>query len=63
MLINNNVFKYDTPNNGMFDVTQCWTNGTVKLECDTVKIGIIYITLIHIQLIQTLNISNVKRYV
>ena len=39
MLVDKNAFKYETPYNGMFDVTQCCTNGTVTLECGTVKNG------------------------
>ena len=31
MLVNNNALKYETPYNGMFDVTQCCNNGKVTL--------------------------------
>ena len=37
MLVNNNALKYETPYNGMFDVTQCCNNGKVTLQCGTVK--------------------------
>ena len=33
MLVNNAVYKYETPYNGPFMITKCWTNRTVKLQC------------------------------
>ena len=43
MLVNNDAHKYKTPYKGPFVITQCWTNGMVTLNCDTIKLGIIYI--------------------
>ena len=31
MLNNNSAFKYETPYLGSFEMTHCWTNGTVIL--------------------------------
>ena len=38
MLTNNYAFKYEIPHNIPFEVNQCWTNGTVTLQCGTIKI-------------------------
>ena len=38
MINNNSAFKYDTPYNGTFKIMQCWTNGTVTLQCGAIKI-------------------------
>ena len=35
MLNNNDAFKYETPYNGPFEITQCLTNGTVTLKYGT----------------------------
>ena len=32
MLTNNTAYKYETPYNGAFVITQVWNNGTVKLQ-------------------------------
>ena len=56
MLNNNAAYKYENPYKVPFVINQCWTNCTVTLKCGTTKIGIIYITLSHIHLIQTLKI-------
>ena len=39
MLTNNSAFKYETLHNRPFEITQCWTNGTVTLQCDAKKIS------------------------
>ena len=49
-------YKYETPYNVPFVITQCWTNGTVTLQCGAIKLGIIYVILNHIHMIQTLKI-------
>ena len=38
MLTNNAVYKYETPYNGPFMITQCWKNGTVTLQCGLILI-------------------------
>ena len=38
MITNNSAFKCETSYNLRFDVTQCWTNGTVALRCVERKI-------------------------
>ena len=38
ILVNNTAFKYEIPYNGPFEITQCWTNGTVALQCGATKI-------------------------
>ena len=38
MLNNTFTFKYDTPYEGQFEITQCWINGTVTLQCGAIKI-------------------------
>ena len=37
MIKNNADFKYKTPYKGPFEITPCWTNGTVKLQCGAIK--------------------------
>ena len=56
MLINNTASKYETPYVGPFEITQCWKNGMVTLQCGAIKIGITYVALNHIHLIQMLKI-------
>ena len=63
MLTNNSAFRSETPYNGPFEITQCCTNDTVTLKCGVIKVGIIYIALSHIHLIQTLDILNVEECV
>ena len=41
-------------------IEECWSNGTFTLQCGAIKLGIIYVALNHIHLIQTLKILNVK---
>ena len=60
MLTNNDEYKYETPYNASFVITQCWTNGTVTLECGLTKLSIIYVKLIHIHLIQMLKILTLE---
>ena len=38
MLNNSAAYKYETPYKGPFVITQCWTNGTITLQCDAIKI-------------------------
>ena len=38
MLTNQTAYKYETPYKGPFLITQCFTNGTVKLQCGVIKI-------------------------
>ena len=38
ILTNNYAFKYETPYNGPFEITWCWINGTVTLQCGAIKI-------------------------
>ena len=62
LILNNNAaFKYKTSYKGPFVITQCWTNGTFILHCVKKKVGIIYVALNHIHLIQTLNILTLKK--
>ena len=37
MLTNNSAYKYATPYNGTFVITQCWTNETVTLQCGPIQ--------------------------
>ena len=60
MLVNRAAYKYETPYKGPFLIMQCWTNGMVTLQCGAKKVGIIYTTLSHIHLIQTLKILTLK---
>ena len=32
MLTNNYAYKYETPYDGPFGITQCWRKGTIKLQ-------------------------------
>ena len=54
MLNNHSAYIYKTPYNGLFVITQCWTNGTVALQCGAINIGIIHVILSH--MIQMLKI-------
>ena len=36
---NNYDFIYQKPYKGVFNITQCWINGTVKLQYGGIKIG------------------------
>ena len=38
MLENHAAYTYKTPHKGSFLITQCFTNGTVKLQCGATKI-------------------------
>ena len=38
MLTNHTSYKYETPYKGPFVITQCFTNGKVKLQCGTTQI-------------------------
>ena len=38
MLTNHTVYIYETLYKGPFVITQCFTNGTVNLQCDAIKI-------------------------
>ena len=60
VLTNNSAYKYETTYNGPFLKTQYWTNGTVTLQCGPIKLGIIYVVLMHLNMIQTLNILKFK---
>ena len=57
MLTKHTAYKYETPYTGLFVVTQCFTNGTVNLQCGLKKLGIIYVGLSHINLILKLKIG------
>ena len=50
ILNNKSAYKYKTPYNGPFCITQCWTNDKVKLKMDEIKLGIIYVSLSTIKL-------------
>ena len=39
MLDNNTAYKYEIPYKVPFATTQCWTNGTVILQCGTKKVS------------------------
>ena len=39
MLDNNDSFKYETGYNEPFEITRCWTNGIVTLQCGAIKIS------------------------
>ena len=41
-------------------ITHCWTNCMVTLQCGVKKLGVVYVSLSHIRLIQMLNIFNIK---
>ena len=60
MLTNTASYKHETPYRVPFVITQCLTNDTVKLQCGTTKLGMIYIELSHIHMIQTLKILTLK---
>ena len=38
MLNNHTAYEYETPYNGPFEIKQCFTNGTLKLQCATIQI-------------------------
>ena len=38
MLNNRSLYKYGTPYNGISEIIQCWTIGTVTLEMGTIQI-------------------------
>ena len=38
MLNNHSIYIYETPYNGLFFITQCWTNGTITLHCGAIPI-------------------------
>ena len=38
MLTKQITFKYNTPYMGPFMITQCWTNGTISLQCVAIDI-------------------------
>ena len=38
MLTNNDDFKYKMPLNDPFEISKCWKNGTVTLQCGEIKI-------------------------
>ena len=38
MLTNHTVYKYETPYNGPFVITRCFTNGAVKLQYGAIQI-------------------------
>ena len=60
MFNNHAVYKYKTPYKGPFVINQCWANDTVTLKYGAKKLGIIYVKLIHIHLIQPLKILHQK---
>ena len=37
-LSNYSAFEYETPSTGTYEITQCWTNGTVTFQCGAIKI-------------------------
>ena len=37
ILANHTAFKYETPYKGPFLITQCFTNGTVNLQCGAIN--------------------------
>ena len=51
MITDNSAFKYETQYNGTFEITQCFTNGTVIYSVTQQKLGIVYVALNHIHLI------------
>ena len=63
MITNDSAYKYVTPHNGLFVITQWYTNGTVTLHCGLIKVDIIYVGLSHINLVQMLKILTFKIYV
>ena len=63
MIDNNYDFKCETSYKVPFDITQCWTNGMVTLNRGAIKLGIIYVALSHMNLIQTLKTLNFEKYV
>ena len=38
VLTNDADFKYETPYNFQFEITHCWKNVMVKLQCGAIKI-------------------------
>ena len=38
MIANKYAYRYETPYNVLFLITQCWTSGTVTLHCGAIKI-------------------------
>ena len=39
MLTKKTAYKYETPYNGPFVISQCFTNITVNLQCGAIKIN------------------------
>ena len=38
MITDNTAFKYEMIYTGLFEITQCWANDTVSLQCGAVNI-------------------------
>ena len=38
MLNNTSSYKYETPYNGISEITHCWTNGMITLQMGTIQI-------------------------
>ena len=34
---NKSAYRYETPYSGLFEMTQCWTDGTVTLQVNEIK--------------------------
>ena len=61
LILNNHAaYKYETLSKGPFLITQCWTNGTIILQCGPTELVIIDVILSHIHLIQKLKILTLK---
>ena len=60
MLNNSAEYKYEMPYKGPFVITNFLTNGTVTLQYGAKQLGIIYVALNHINLIQKLKILPLK---
>ena len=60
ILTKHTAYKYVTPYTGPFVITQCFTNGTVNLQYDPIRIGIIYVESSHINMILMLKILSRK---
>ena len=62
MLTIHTAYKHETSYKVHSVIKQCFTNGTVHLQCSAVKISIIYVVLSHVNLILKLTVL-VQKYV
>ena len=60
MLNNNDEYKYKTQYKDPFVIKKCWNNSMITIQYGVTKLDIIYATINHINLIQSLKILPLK---